>query len=336
LVGRAATLANLDFNAQYFPYDVLHICSHGGEVDGYEMSERFTDSTGTPHFVEFEEVVGFTPAESDPAKVRVHRKVFPRKLDGFVWMSPELKKQNFPTELISAMWKCMLESQGQRKSKNRIAMSCAIACSDSIHQGQFDALASYSSPVIFNNTCWSWYEVALFFLGCGARGYIGTLWAIDNEAAVLASKSFYEHLYSGSILNAFQTALKAIDTTKCKDIYVYWGLHFSTLPPGKNVGISRMDIARELIRAVDSWSRVIETTKSAEVKRNSIRVLRSILTELVTNFDSPELRQLEAKTRKKFPLMLATGNTRNTHEHEFLNNYVPSRECPVEYKELEK
>ena len=79
-------------------------------------------------------------------------------------------------------------------------MSCAIACADTIHQGQFHALASYSSPIVFNNTCWSWSEVAAFFIACGARAYIGTLWEIENDAAVTAARTFYENLFSGTVL----------------------------------------------------------------------------------------------------------------------------------------
>src|SRR5487761_590984 len=114
-------------------------------------------------------------------------------------MSPELEKQGLPGHVFHSMWKSMAESQGQRKKKGRIELSCAIACAESIHQGQFDALASYSSPLVFNNSCWSWYEIAAGFLASGARGYLGTLWAIDNRAAVIAAKTFYENLFSGSI-----------------------------------------------------------------------------------------------------------------------------------------
>lgn len=61
LIGARATVAEFDYHAQHFPYDVLHICSHGGEVDGYEMSEQFVDQDGLTHEVEFEEVLGVTP-----------------------------------------------------------------------------------------------------------------------------------------------------------------------------------------------------------------------------------------------------------------------------------
>lgn len=93
LIGKEGTVANFGFYAQYWPYDILHICSHGGEVDGYEMSESFVDLNGITHQVEFEEVIGVTPVFGDSRKVAVYRKIFPRKLDGLAWMSVELKRK---------------------------------------------------------------------------------------------------------------------------------------------------------------------------------------------------------------------------------------------------
>ena len=84
LVGNDANLANFSFHAEYFPYDLLHICSHGGEVDGYQMSEQFVDRDGRTHVVEFDEVIGITPVPDKQDIVAVHRKALPRKLDGFI------------------------------------------------------------------------------------------------------------------------------------------------------------------------------------------------------------------------------------------------------------
>ena len=335
LIGKDATLAKLDFHAQYFPYDLMHICSHGGEVDGYEMSGQFTDADGNSHIAEFDEVVGFTPVPDKPGMVSVHRKVFPRKLDGFDWMSAELERQDIPKHVYREMWKWMLELRGRRKKKDRIAMSCAIACVDSIHQGQFDALASYSSPVIFNNTCWSWYEVAAFFLDCGARGYIGTLWAIDNEAAVLAAKRFYENVLSGSVLTAFHKAGKAIESTASKDIYLYWGLHFSTLSPGHSIEASQNEVCKECSLAIARWIRKIGSTKNAEIRKNSIRVLKSMFNEVLTNFDSAEVRQLEAEAKQMVPELSRAGVSRGIAEEE-PSAVVASMDSPIEYRRFDQ
>ncbi len=333
LVAQNATLATFDFHAQYFPYDLLHICSHGGEVDGYEMSEQFTDRDGKTHSVEFEEVVGFTPAPDKPGMVAVHRKVFPRTLDGLRWMSPELEKHGLPSHVSLDMWKCMLESKGVRTPKGRVAMSCAIACTDTIHQGQFNALASYSSPIVFNNTCWSWSEVAAFFLACGARAYIGTLWAIDNDAAVVAARTFYENLFPGTVLSAFHKAAKAIDGTSSKGIYVYWGLHFTTLPPTVSPQRAQNEVRKELMRAIEIWVRKIESTKSPEVRGNSIRVLKLLVRELLTHFPSGASMELEKNVKNRVPEFGRTDIPDDSKEPS-----APAErrsiECPVEFRQM--
>jgi CHAT domain len=180
-------------------------------------------------------------------------------------------------------------------------MSCAVACADSIHQGQFDELASYSSPIIFNNTCWSWSEVAAFFLACGARAYIGTLWNIDNDAAVLAARTFYENLFSGTVLSAFHKAAKAIDGTSSKGIYIYWGLPFATLPTGTGHERAQKEIRKELMRAVETWVRKIESTKNAEVRRGCLRVVRLLFRELLSHFPSADSTELERTVQNRVP-----------------------------------
>jgi len=224
LLGRSASLASFDFHAQHFPYALLHICSHGGEVDGYEMVEEFVDRDGNKHTVQFDEVIGVTPVPDNDKIVEVHRKMFPRTLDGFAWRSEELSQGQYPEYVIAQMWDCMRRSTGTRKSKGKVPMSCSIACVDSIHQGQFHVLASHRSPIVFNNACWSGHEVAKFFLACAARAYIGTLWAVENEAAVTAARVFYENVLTEPVLYAMHKANKALDKTNSKDIYIYWGL----------------------------------------------------------------------------------------------------------------
>jgi hypothetical protein len=332
LIARNATLASFDFHVQYFPYDLLHICSHGGEVEGYEMSERFTDRDGKTHTVEFEEVIGVTPAPDKPGMVAIHRKVIPRTLDGLGWMSPELDEGGLPSHVSLDMWKCMLESKGRRTPRERVAMSCAIACADTIHQGQFHALASYSSPIVFNNTCWSWSEVAAFFLACGARAYIGTLWAIENDAAVSGARTFYENLFSGTVLSAFHKAAKAIDQTASKGIYVYWGLHFTTLPPAKSLQQAINKVKNELVNSVERWVRKIESTKIDEIRRNSIQILRLLMRELLTHFPSDASIEVEKNVKNRVPDL----ERRDIPADSGMLSASAGRrsiECPVEFRQ---
>ena len=214
-------------------------------------------------------------------------------------------------------------------------MSCSIACADTIHQGQFHALASYSSPIVFNNTCWSWSEVASFFLACGARAYIGTLWDIHNDAAVLAARTFYENLFSGTVLSAFHKAAKAIDGTLSKGTYIYWGLPFTTLAAAQSPQLGQNQVRNELVRAVETWVRKVESTKSLKVRGDCIRILRLLVRELLTHSSSSIAAEIERTVTERVPDFKPA-----TVQHDSDEPSSPegrrSMECPVEFRHMPK
>ncbi|MDD4411792.1 MAG: hypothetical protein PHO58_04780 [Bacilli bacterium] len=335
LIGINATVNNLDFHAQHFPYDILHICTHGGEVDGYSVIESYKDRKGVEHIVEYDEVIGFAPI---PGKdlIGIHRKTIFRKFDGYVWMSEELKSQKYENYIYEDMRKELYSKEEQsqnakRFQKKKIPTSCAIACVDSIHQGMFQVLASHSSPLIFNNACWSWSEVSNFFLACGARGYIGTLWDIENNVAVIGANTFYSNVFNETILSSFFEAIKKIRGTASEDIYIYWGLHFTTLSTGISEEDSRGRVFKELIRSFFGWMNKIKKTKNNEVKKNSIRVLEDIHGEIINNFKPEDLEKLDTEI-EKYISGITFNETRSTKESIALIQDSVSIEHPVEFR----
>ncbi len=337
LISETAKVRDLDYNAPNFPYDILHISSHGGEVDGYAVSEEFTDREGKKHLVEYDEVVGFSPV---PGKdlIELHRKTIFRKFDGFEWMSPELAKQNLPHYVFEDMRKSLYQKEElgkgiKREPKDRVPMSCAIKCSDSIHQGMFRTLASHSSPFVFNNTCWSWSEVATFFLAGGARGYIGTLWAIQNRVAITGAQTFYENVLGSTILEAFHKSLKAIENTADKNIYIFWGLHFSTLSKGESYEDSRSRVFRELVRSLFTWIGHVQKTKSKEVKKNSVEIVKLLHKDIINNFKPQDMEKLEAEIEEKVKGMMTQTRSNETEEvQETPVEALRTMEHPPEYR----
>lgn len=296
LVGRAATVRNFNHYAQQYPYDLLHICSHGGETNGYRVVDRFRDRAGNEHEVEYDEVVGFEPSY-DTKMVRVNRKLIFRRFDDCGWMTPELSAKNLPKYIFEDMRKVLFDGSAGKNASSRkqvkepIASSCHIKCYDSIHQGMFWAVASHGSPVIFNNTCSSWYEISLFFLSVGCRGYIGTLWSINNAIAKQAAERFYRILFGGSIAQAYFEMINSIRETSNADIYIFWGLHFSTMK--KPSGNGKVKVARELLRAALDWCEKIVTTRVQEVKENSADILKFIISELKGNLGQADIAKIE-------------------------------------------
>ncbi len=303
LVGKRATVGAFGHYAEHYPYDVLHICSHGGETDGYRVTDNFTDRNGNEHTVEYDEIVGFAPSPSTK-KVQVIRKAIFRRFDGCGWRSPELNAKNLPQYVFEDMRKALFDGSIGRNASNRtrisapIPTSCHIKCYDSIHQGMFWTLASHSSPLIFNNTCSSWNEISLFFISVGCRGYIGTLWSIGNSIAKQSGEHFYRTLFTGTILDAVFSMTTSIRESRDADIYVYWGLHFSSVK--KPSGNGKAKVLRELMRAATVWIEKIATTKFLEVKENSVEILRFILSELKSSYGERSISTLE-KTIAKNP-----------------------------------
>jgi hypothetical protein len=293
LLGKKATVEQLTNYGSHFPYDILHICAHGGEVDGYFVVQDFTDRNGKSHKFEFYEVVGFSPTPGD--MVRVNRKLIFKSFDGFAWGSAPLKK--YPRYIFEDM---MVEMKLDPEKKvlrvpfkSKIALSCHIQCADSIHQGEFHGLAGFGHPFVFNNTCSSSHEIAAVIVRDGARAYIGTLWSVGNETAKHAAKVFYESLVQqGNLLTAFFAMNKAVAKPQYQNVYIFWGLHLSTLP---KVSVkSDAKIFADLIGVYLSWVRKIQTTPDAEVRRNSIPIARFLANEIMRRFTPERLKEIES------------------------------------------
>jgi hypothetical protein len=304
VLGEQASVNALADYGEHFPFDLMHICSHGGETSGYYVIQEFADRTGTKHRIEYEEIVGFSPADRD--RVLVARKAIFRKFDGFVWMSEELKAQQIPRYVFEDMRKALplLESDSSTTQRERVKApiyaSCHIECSDSIHQGDFHSLACNTYPVVFNNTCSSWYEIAINFIAAGARAYIGTIWKVDNDVAREAAKVFYEHvLANANMLDAFYEMTRAIRPAKYRNIYLFWGLHFSSLRCPEQKADQR--VFKILVASLASWRKEYYSTADPQIRRLCLRVLRFISHELLTSFTPEHLARFRAEVEAHLP-----------------------------------
>jgi hypothetical protein len=293
LVGKKATVKQLANYGSHFPYDLMHICAHGGETDGYFVVQEFADRNGQSHKLEFYEVVGFSPTEGD--MVKVNRKLIFKSLDGFPWMSPPLK--GYPRYVFEDMLVATRHDPENKvlrvPFKSKIALSCHIQCADSIHQGEFHGLAGFGHPIVFNNTCSSSHEIAAMIIRAGARAYIGTLWSVGNETARRAAKAFYEDLVEhGDLLSAFFAMNKAIINKQYDNVYILWGLHLSTLR--KASVKSDAKIFADLIGLYLTWVKKVQTTSDAEVRRNGIPIARFLADEIIRRFTPERLKEIDS------------------------------------------
>lgn len=177
--------------------------------------------------------------------------------------------------------------------KSKIALSCHIQCADSIHQGDFHCLAGYGHPFVFNNTCSSSHEIAATIIHAGARAYVGTLWSVGNDTAKRAAKVFYESLLQqGNLLSAFFAMNKAIINKQYENVYIFWGLHLSTLPKVSIKSDAKM--FADLIGLYLTWLEKAHTTPDLEVRRNSIPIARFLADEIMRRFTPERLKEIES------------------------------------------
>jgi len=297
LAEQEATVDSFDYNAQHFPYDLLHIVSHGGLMSGNAVRQTFVDRDGNSHIVEYDEVINF---QSRPGRKKISvqsLRIF-RTLDGFVWRSADLAALNLPSYVFTDLNKAIAawENRAQTATQTRkddIPASRAIVCNDSFHQGIFQSLAAYTSPIIFNNACWSWSDIASFFLSSGARGYIGTYWAISNSVAVTGAKAFYEASTNTTTMEAVYCANAAIADTDAANIFMYWGLHFSRLSFSGNQASNLKRVVHALVDELFLLIDRIPGIAALDDLRNTFDVIRLICRDLQSKFHIENQYELE-------------------------------------------
>ncbi|PZU02774.1 MAG: hypothetical protein DI622_20910, partial [Chryseobacterium sp.] len=238
LLDEEATSTNIDYAVQTLPFSVLHFCSHGGTVKGSRLKKSFRDSDGNEHIVEYDQVLSIMP-ERGKELIKVVLKYLPRRFDNLIWQSKELKELNYPHHVFSDMLKAISISGDKdiisRTVIKNIPNSCAIICKSFHYQAMFTTFCDNHSPLIFNNTCWSNSDIKSHFIANGTRAYIGTLWNIGNPTARESAKIFYDNIFDKPFMENFHSMQNLITEHSDKNIYIFWGLHFSTLSRGIDV-----------------------------------------------------------------------------------------------------
>jgi len=273
LIGKDATVYNIDNHVKEYPFEILHICSHGGEINGFAITEKFVDSDGNSHTVEYDEIVSFAPL---PGKelIPVTTKMIWRKFDGLKWKSKELKEVQYPHHVFSDMLNAIHKNKDKNRiPKKRVPNSCSIKCFDFNYQAMFNLLAGYHSPLIFNNTCWSYSDISHKFIEVGAKSYIGTLWGVNNLVAKKTAELFYDKLFHSTILDALQHSLQHSKGTTDENIYFMWGLHFSSIKSGISIEESKKDVALKLMTSTNVWIDKLENAKKKSIKKNIIELI---------------------------------------------------------------
>lgn len=291
LLDKNASSSNIDYAVQTLPYSLLHFCSHGGTVKGDRIKKSFTDKDGNNHIIEYDRVLSVMP-EKGKELIKVMLKYLPRKLDNLIWRSKELKGLNYPHDVFVDMQKAISSLDDRklisRKTIDNIPNSCAIICKNFHYQAMFNTFCDSHSPLIFNNTCWSNSDIKSNFIANGCKAYIGTLWNINNSSARDAAKIFYTEVFGKTFLENYYIMQSEITEYSDDDVYIFWGLHFSTLQSGISEEHSKRQILNRLKNSVFGWYDNFSSTSNPKTKKtiqDFIRFLNLNILKIVMQTD---------------------------------------------------
>jgi hypothetical protein len=274
LIKEEATSHNLDYYVKELPFNILHLCSHGNQSEGSLIEEKFVDQFGKEHIFEYFLTLGLAAEPGRKSKsgepvMKVSKKIFPKKLNGFAFKTKEFREQNYPSSIFPKMFRDVPVRENQLSSKRvTLENSHEIACFRFSHLGMFSHLAAGHSPLIFNNTCWSSYDIKNHFISVRTRAYVGTLWNIDNTIAYKTAESFYNSIFDNTILKALQESFIHSKETKDQNIYVFYGLHFTKVEKGSSIEKSKKNIAIRLLESLDTWQGNFDRTNDSSIKEN--------------------------------------------------------------------
>ncbi len=183
--GMAATVRNVSEMLDLFPYDLLIFATHCGDADGYRETYKFKDSEGINRTLVVDLAIGVADTD-DPEMLRVSQFMRFHSLDGVDWTDPvEKAKLHVGTAIVDFM-KLLKDGDDERVDQEtipRVLGSAAMAMADSNLLIFSRSLAMDGSPVIINNACVSWHELASRFTFGNARAYIGTLYSVSDMEA---------------------------------------------------------------------------------------------------------------------------------------------------------
>jgi hypothetical protein len=260
------------------------------------------DDKGQIHTLEFDMVRTGDPHRGDKI-ILVPTKLYWRKYDGLEWNSPEYRLAGGIDQDLFVQFRAEAEKKLRSGTlsgipREKVPNSPCVVCFDFPFQGMFDVCAGGRiSPFIFNNACWSGYMMAEPFIDGGARGYIGTLWTVDNGVATKIGQEFYSTVFSSTIIDALYKAKKKTEKQQSENIYIFWGLHFSTIKTGQSVGKSKKTAIQGLMIS-HSW--LVQKALNhidAEIRTNSLAKARWISNYLISNFPADLLNAAAQEIR---------------------------------------
>jgi hypothetical protein len=234
--GPVANVTSVNEMIELFPYDLLLIATHCGDVSGYRWTYEYEDSEGYQRTLVVDIALGIGRTN---VKDLLDVKQFMRfiSLDGVDWNNPVDKKKLYVGKAILTFIERVRSKPELKPVKKgnvaRVSGSAALAMADGNLIALPRSLAHEGTPIIINNACVSWHRLAKTFMFGGARVYMGTLMPVTSaEAAAVVERMLGKH-FAKPLPTALWAAQRDVYGADGRTPYVMLGVFSQRLRPSR-------------------------------------------------------------------------------------------------------
>lgn len=278
--------SDLDCSIQFFPYDLLFICSHGDFPKGVRFKIKFSDKNNCEHIIVIDTLDEFNPTNKGVGNNRlIGVKTFTEfvELDGYPWYQKKYKKGSSKTVVEDFL--ALYRKDWTVLEKKNVTMNYCniIVTKDPISPYYIPMIQSVSdpqsAPFIFNNACVSTYTICVNIIFAGASFYIGTVIPIKDSVAIKTAQKYFEKSVkqNKSLALSIWEALSEENIAKEDRVYTCIGCHFKKFSFGEDNATKLKE--RIEINIVSRISRIFGSNLEANVKDKHTDAVSFLLAE---------------------------------------------------------
>ncbi|MEM6898278.1 MAG: hypothetical protein AAF583_00705 [Pseudomonadota bacterium] len=241
--GRGATVARVSNMVDLFPYDLLIFATHCGDAPGYRWTYEYEDSSKRTRRLVVDIALGIG-ATRKKGILEVTKFQRFHELDGVDWRDPDKSNKIDIGTAIRDFVELDREDNDfqpiEKQNLDRVLGSAALKMSDNNYLPLPNSIASNGTPVIINNACSSWQNLAGRFTFAGCRCYVGTLYPVSTIEANDVMTSVFSKQWGKCLPHALWSAQNATYGASGRRPYVVTGVFCSKLR------VSREEVPRYL------------------------------------------------------------------------------------------